>query len=77
MATFLAILKMLPAILDAVRSLEAFAPIPEQGKAKLDLILGIANDVGGDALKMVPIITGLVNRIVAFANAVGIFPKAQ
>jgi hypothetical protein len=75
MNLFLTILKMLPAIIAAVKALEEFAPIPEAGKAKLDLILGFAKELGGDAEKAVPTITNVVGKIVSFANALGVFAK--
>ena len=75
MGLFLTILKLLPSIISAVQAIEALAPIPSAGKAKLDLILGIAKDVGGDTEKLIPTITTIVGRIVSFANATGVFTK--
>jgi hypothetical protein len=73
MATLLAILRMLPDLISAIQSVEEFAPLPGNGKAKLDLVLGIITDVYADASKLTPQITVVVARIVAFANALGIF----
>lgn len=76
MKTFIAILSMLPSIITAVQALEAMAPIPQAGKDKLNVILKIAGSVGGDAEKMIPIITDVIGHVVSFANAFGLLaPK--
>lgn len=75
MAMFLMILTLLPKIIEAIRSIEAFLPISGIGKEKLGLITGIALDVGGEAAQMIPTIERVVSRLVSFANAFGIFKK--
>ena len=84
MKTLLAILKLLPVILEAVRALESAIPLPGQGKKKLDLILDIiksaydassslAKDVSFE--KLVAVIVPMIARIVDLHNALGLFQK--
>lgn len=77
MKLFLSILAMLPQIINAVKVIEEFLPIPGKGKEKLGLITSIATDLGGEAATMVPIIERIVARVVGFANAFGIFKKVE
>ena len=84
MKTLLAILRLLPVILEAVRALESAIPLPGQGKKKLDLILQIiksaydasstlAKDVSFE--KLVAVIVPMIARIVDLHNALGLFEK--
>jgi hypothetical protein len=75
MGTLLAILGLIPSLIKAVQAAEEFAPLPGQGKAKLDLVLGIITDVYSDAAKLIPQITVVVARLVSFANTLGLFGK--
>ena len=73
MSTLLTILGLIPNLIKAVQAAEEFAPLAGNGKAKLDLVLGIITDVYADAGKLIPQITAVIARIVSFANALGIF----
>ena len=85
MKTLLAILKLLPVILEAVRALESAIPLPGQGKKKLDLILDIiksaydassslAKDISFE--KLVAVVVPMIARIVDLHNALGLFQKS-
>lgn len=85
MKTLLAILKLFPVILEAVRSVEAAIPLPGQGKKKLDLILEIlksAYDASSDLAKefswqkLVSIVVPMIARIVDLHNELGLFTKS-
>jgi hypothetical protein len=76
MATLLVILRLLPSIIGAVKAAEDFIPIPAQGKAKLDFVLGVVTDVDAEASNLVPQIAAVVGRIVALANLTGVFKKS-
>ena len=84
MKTLLAILKLLPVILEAVRALESAIPLPGQGKKKLDLILDIiksaydassslAKDISFE--KLVAVVVPMIARIVDLHNTLGLFQK--
>jgi len=73
MSTLIAILGLIPNLIKAVQEVENFAPLAGNGKAKLDLVLGVITDVYADAGKIIPQLTAVIARIVAFANALGIF----
>lgn len=73
MATFLAILKLLPAIIAAIRSLEEFIPISQAGKSKLDIILDTMKEAGAEVAGLVPMVISLINRLVGLANKTGVF----
>lgn len=76
MNTLILILKLIPSIIAAVKAAEEFVPLPGQGKAKLDMILGIISDVYDDAKSIAPLIAKAVARIVELANAAGVFKKS-
>jgi hypothetical protein len=86
MATLIAIMNLLPAILAAVQAVEAALPMPSAGKAKLDLVLGTVSDVyaadqqiqkaiPGDQLAA--IVTSTVSHVVTTFNTLGLFKKAK
>jgi hypothetical protein len=85
MKTLLAILKLLPVVLEAVRAVEAAIPLPGQGKKKLDLILEVlksAYDASSDLAKefswqkLVSIVVPMIARIVDLHNELGLFTKS-
>ena len=73
MSTLIAILSLIPNLIKSVQAAEEFAPLPGQGKVKLDFVLGVITDVYADAQKIIPLITSVVARIVGLANTLGIF----
>jgi len=85
MKTLLAILKLFPVILEAVRAVEAAIPLPGQGTKKLDLILEVlksAYDASSDLAKefswqkLVAVVVPMIARIVDLHNELGLFTKS-
>ena len=85
MKTLLAILKLLPVVLEAVRAVESAIPLPGQGTKKLDLILEVlksAYDASSDLAKefswqkLVSIVVPMIARIVDLHNELGLFTKS-
>lgn len=87
MNTVFVILKLLPLVLAAVKSVEEAIPLPGQGKKKLDLVLNILRtaydggivDVARDFTweKLVNIVVPMIARIVDVHNELGLFQKTQ
>lgn len=82
MNTFLALLKAVSALIELVRAIEAAVPEGGKGKAKLELILAVVDQIGAEVKdlpieKLRAIVTNVVSTIVGFLNAVGAFRKAQ
>ena len=75
MQTLITILKLIPALIEAIKAAEQFIPLPGQGKSKLDMILGVITDTYEEAANILPAITKVIARIVAAANATGVFGK--
>lgn len=73
MKTLIFILQLIPSIIEAVKAAEAFIPLPGQGKAKLEFVLGVIQDTYHDAAGIIPIITKVIARIVGLANVTGVF----
>jgi len=85
MKTLLAILKLLPVVLEAVRAVESAIPLPGQGTKKLDLILEVLKSAydASSALakefswqKLVSIVVPMIARIVDLHNELGLFTKS-
>ena len=77
------ILSLLPAIIDAVKSIEQTLPAGGQGAQKLDLVRQIlasaystSTDAVGTFEQVWPSIQGTVNAVVSFLNVTGVFKKA-
>jgi hypothetical protein len=84
MTTLIAVLRLLPVVLAAVRAVEEAVPMPGQGKKKLDLILDIlktAHDGGSDLAKdfswdkLVGLVVPMIGKIVELHNELGLFSK--
>ncbi|GIU80196.1 MAG: hypothetical protein KatS3mg005_3434 [Bryobacteraceae bacterium] len=73
MQKLIQVFTILPALIQAVRAAEDAVPVPKAGKEKLDLILGIIEDVVGAADDLKPVVARVVSRIVATFNALGLF----
>lgn len=69
------ILSLFPAIVTAVKSVEAAIPGTGHGKTKLDMILQTILAVSDSAKDLIPIITSVIGVIVTGLNAVGVFKK--
>jgi hypothetical protein len=84
MNTLITILKLIPALIAAIKALEDAAPITGKGKEKLDTVVSIADlvyDSTADLQKDMPkqklieLIIGTVGKLVGFFNGLGIFSK--
>jgi hypothetical protein len=73
MKKLLAILQMIPALLQLVRTVEESFPIPKKGKEKMRLITGIIEDTYEEGKSLVPLVEKVVTRIVETANSTGTF----
>ena len=86
MKKLIAIFKLFPVILAAVRAVEEAIPLPGQGRKKLDLILDVvktAYDGGSDLAhqfsfdKLVAIIIPIITKIVNLHNELGLFSQSK
>lgn len=75
MNKFMQIAQLVGAIGEIVTAVEKAVPIPKQGNAKLDAVLGIAKDAFGLAADQIPVATVIVNRWVALFNSIGTFKR--
>ena len=82
MKKLIAILKLFPVILAAIRAVEEAIPLPGQGRKKLDLILDViktvydgGNEIGRDFSwdKLVAIVVPMIAKIVDLHNQLGLF----
>jgi len=73
METLFTILRLMPLIIQTVRAVEELVPVQGQGKAKLDMVLGVVNDSTQDAQTIAPVVARVVGRIVDLCNATGVF----
>jgi hypothetical protein len=73
METLVTILRLMPLVIQTVRAVEELVPVQGQGKAKLDMVLGVVNDSTQDAQTIAPVVARVVGRIVDLCNATGVF----
>lgn len=71
-----AILSIIPAIISAIKAIEAAIPNAGAGKAKLDAVLGIIEAADASLSQYLPQIGVVVGVLVKLFNATGIFTKA-
>ena len=85
MQSLLAWLKLFPAILASVRALEEAIPLPQVGKAKLDLLLSIIKTAyeAEETIRkefpwerLVSIVSSAIKAIVEAFNALGVFHRS-
>ena len=85
MNTLLTVLKLLPAVLAAVKAVEEAIPLPGQGRKKLDLVLDVlksAYDASTDLSasfsfeKLVALVVPMITKIVDLHNSLGLFQKS-
>ena len=74
------IVKLIPVVIAAVKSIEEFIPVSGAGKQKMDLVLNTVKD-SFDSITAAwptiqPILEKLIAGIVALANEFGIFKKS-
>lgn len=72
-----AVLALLPAIIEAIKAIEAALPEPGQGSQKLTLIRTIIESANSEAATMWPYIEKAVAAVVAFFNSTGIFKTTK
>jgi hypothetical protein len=86
MKKLIAVLKLFPVILAAVRAVEEAIPLPGQGSKKLDLILDVVKTVydGGNEIardfswdKLVAIVVPMIAKIVDLHNQLGLFTNRK
>lgn len=77
MNTLLLIVRLLPAIIEAIKAIEAAIPERGKGNEKQSAVLGIIADTVDDASKMLPAIANVITRVVGLFNATGVFQKAE
>ena len=70
------ILNLLPAIIAAIKAIEAAIPGSGQGKAKLDAVLEIIQTIDSNLTPLIPQITGVVSVLVKLFNSIGVFTKS-
>lgn len=70
-----AVLKLLPAIIEAVKAIENLVSDTGQGAAKLQAIREILEAVSSQSAALWPEIQKVIAIIVALANKTGVFPK--
>lgn len=73
MQKLIQVFTLLPALIQAIRAAEDAIPVPKAGKEKLELLLGVIEDVVGAADDLKPIVARVVARIVATFNSLGLF----
>jgi hypothetical protein len=69
------IIKLIPAIIAVIKTVEEMFPLPGAGKDKLKLVHDMLVAVHGNLDDIWPKIEAIVAAVVAFANKVGVFKK--
>lgn len=75
MNNLLLALKLIPVLIEAIRSIEAAIPGAGQGKAKLNAVLEIIEHVEQTA-RALPL-EKIISTLVALFNVTGVFKKAD
>ena len=75
MNNLLMALKLIPVLIEAIRSIEAAIPGSGQGKAKLDAVLNIIETVEKTATQLP--LQAIISTLVTLFNATGVFKKAE
>ena len=73
MNSVLAVLQILPALIQTIQAIEAAIPQSGQGKAKLAAVIEIMQTVN-DSVKALPL-EAIISTIVKLFNSVGAFKK--
>jgi hypothetical protein len=68
-------LALLPALIEAIKCVEAAIPGQGKGEQKLAVIRGVLETVAGESNEMLPLIEKLVAKIVDIFNFTGAFKK--
>lgn len=75
MNAFLTILQAIPAIIAAIKAVEAAVPGSGQGKAKLDAVLALITAAEQSFTQYLPQLTSVISTLVTLFNSTGIFGK--
>ena len=75
MGTVIAILQILPALIEAIKAVEQAIPGAGNGQSKLDLILNTIQAV--DSKLSSDVVVKVIGIIVGIFNKTGVFAKAQ
>jgi hypothetical protein len=86
MAQFIAIITLInqlfPLIIQTVKAVESAFPAGGQGAAKMAIVQGViqhalevSTDLQVTAAQIVPVLTPIINGVVAMLNATGIFTR--
>ena len=70
-------LQMIPFIIEAIKKIEEFLPVPGVGKDKLALIRESLSAIFKEVDSIWPAVETLVAALVKMANASGIFKKSE
>lgn len=74
---WLAVLQMIPTIIDIIKKIEEAIPQGGQGDAKKGIVLDILKTVIGNIEKNLPMITQIIGIIVSAFNKTGTFKTAE
>ena len=75
MQNVLLLLQLVPEIIKLVQAAEAAIPMSGNGKAKLDMVLGILTAAHDGVSQMLPQVTSIINTVVNTMNACKVFKK--
>lgn len=75
MKNFLEVVKIIPAIVEAMKVAETIVPLSGKGAAKLQFVLGVLADTVGDISPILETVTKVISRITALFNSTGTFNK--
>jgi hypothetical protein len=70
------ILSIIPAIIAAIRAIEAAVPDSGQGKQKLDAVIAIIEAADESVKKLIPQFSAVIGIIVNLFNVTGVFKKS-
>jgi hypothetical protein len=71
------VLSLLPAIIEAIKAIEAALPESGKGSEKLALIRNVVESISTEAVDAWPYIEKAVGAIVSFFNATGVFKTSK
>ena len=75
MQNVLMLLQLVPEIIKLVQAAESAIPMSGNGKAKLDMVLGILTAAHDGVSQMLPQVTAIINTVVNTMNACKVFKK--
>jgi len=77
MDTLLKVLQLVPALIQVIKAVEELLPEGGQGAAKLAMVRDIMAQAYDQLDELWPTLEGVIEKIVAFFNRVGIFKKDE